>query len=216
MDLIGQRYGRLRVIGQASSVGYAKRWKCICDCGKTVAVFQGNMRRGLTQSCGCLQRERASTNNGASLNPAYKCWSLMLQRCQNPKAKGYSGYGGRGITVCRRWQNFWAFLEDMGPRPTLRHSIERIDNNGNYSPKNCKWATPREQGENKRTSVPVLQYDNQGNLVARFKTISQAVRAIGSPSSGAWSAIKKASGDPRLTAYGYRWRRPSTNDHKRV
>lgn len=86
-------------------------------------------------------------------HPDYKLWHGMVRRCSSPKHKNYVNYGARGIKVCDRWQDFWAFLSDMGPRPSPLHSVDRIDCNGNYEPSNCRWATPKEQSRNRRNGV---------------------------------------------------------------
>jgi len=161
----GDRYGRLTVIRETeqrrSPCGHAERQVlCECDCGNEIVVLLNSLRFGRTKSCGCLAndltaaRNRRNATHGMSNSPTYLCWYSMRQRCNNMHHQAYSEYGGRGITVCERWQNcFENFLEDMGKRPSPRHSIDRVDNDGNYEPGNCRWATVTEQGRNKRNNV---------------------------------------------------------------
>lgn len=153
----GQRFGKLvaiRKLDERTSDGIVQ-WECLCDCGRTTHVRKyGLLRegRGVTRSCGCLHKTSV-TSHGCSMTSEYNTWASMKKRCLNPNHKSYLDYGGRGITICDEWQQgFEAFIRDMGPKPSPRHQLERKDNDGNYCPENCIWATPKDQGNNKRTS----------------------------------------------------------------
>lgn len=140
----GERYGRLVVIGDAGSTALGqRRYKVRCDCGKETTVVGASLRRGATQSCGCLHRERFRHEaHGRSGTPEYRTWQAIIQRCTNPKDRAYQYYGARGVKICERWRNsFAAFLADMGPKPGRSYSIDRIDEDGNYEPGNCRWVT---------------------------------------------------------------------------
>ena len=173
VDFINQRFGRLVVIEKTDKrSGTNVIWKCKCDCGNEVFVSSSNLRSGHTQSCGCLQKERVSkakTTHGMRFTSEYYSWNNMKARCYNPNYKHYKDYGGRGITICDRWRDsFENFLEDMGSKPSNKHSIDRIDVNGNYDPENCKWSTSQEQARNKRNQrdVKLLDPEGQEYLVA--------------------------------------------------
>lgn len=122
---------------------------CRCDCGAEKTVAGNTLRLGDARSCGCLIVD-TQTKHGMYGTPTYGSWSRMIARCTNPKSNRYKYYGGRDIKVCERWMLFVNFYADMGMRPSTKHSIDRIDNDGDYEPRNCRWATAKEQSANKR------------------------------------------------------------------
>jgi hypothetical protein len=160
-DITGQQFGRLLVLwpaGFRNRTGKNLAWSCSCSCGKTSVAIGASLRTGHTQSCGCLRHEilrERSTIHGhgrqGQHSSTYVAWHNMRRRCSDPKNKDYRHYGGRGISVCPRWRDsFAAFLEDMGEKPAPDLSLDRINNDGNYEPSNCRWATQSEQLLNQR------------------------------------------------------------------
>lgn len=150
--LEGERFGKLTVMSRAenNSTGQSY-WNCICDCGNQKQIRGGHLTSGNIVSCGCHAREK-STKHGMSKSPEYKAYYNMIKRCYYENDNRYSDYGGRGIKVCPRWlSSFENFVTDMGAKPSKKHSIDRIDVDGDYSPDNCRWATVEEQERNKRT-----------------------------------------------------------------
>jgi hypothetical protein len=156
--MLGLTFGRLTVVERAENYRRLAQWLCECECGGSAVVRGSSLRSGQTRSCGCLALEHTRSiqrepthghTRGGLKHPLYAAWAAMRQRCQNPAHHGYANYGGRGITVCERWRDFGAFLADMGERPEGL-TLDRIDNDGNYEPGNCRWATALEQRHNQR------------------------------------------------------------------
>lgn len=152
----GDIFARLTAIKQVERAKSGnQQWLFQCECGKRVVARTIDVTRGFKRSCGCLaseltaERNRRMARHGMFGTPEYNIWALMLQRCLNSKAIAYKRYGARGITVCERWLTFENFYADMGARPSPKHSIDRINNDGNYELANCRWATRSQQNKNK-------------------------------------------------------------------
>jgi len=143
IDISGQKFGRLTVIAPAECTNSKIFWLCHCDCGNYVNVKSRSLRKGLTSSCGCINRQRFR-QHGYARTRIHNIWKAMRKRCRDPE----SYVGKRNIKVCERWESFENFYADMGEPPTRSHSIDRINNDGDYTPENCHWATPLEQSNN--------------------------------------------------------------------
>lgn len=145
----GQRYGRLVAIEFVDRDQYGhQRWKFLCDCGREKVILASRVCAGRTKACGCLMGTQ--TKHGRWNTTEYRIWLGMGTRCNNPKDHMYVYYGARGIAICERWQKFENFYADVGSRPSPSHSIDRIDNDGNYEPGNVRWATKSQQALNRR------------------------------------------------------------------
>lgn len=168
VDITGKTFGRLTVVRRSGTDKWRKSiWFCVCVCGGTKEVVRTNLLNGGTSSCGCLNRERTSqthTTHGHSYKtsrgctPEYNSWRAAKERCFNTKFKNYHNYGGRGITMCVLWRSdFTAFLKYMGARPEGMTLDRFPDNNGNYEPGNCRWATWKQQRNNQRKATACIQ-----------------------------------------------------------
>lgn len=159
VELSDTRFGRLVVVSRAENKSGHPAWNCLCDCGQEKVCLGINLKRGKSKSCGCLRSEITSArslkhgNRKGKNNTSreYETWCSMIGRCETESNTSFHNYGARGISVCNRWRDsFELFLEDMGERPTSKHSLDRIDVNGNYEPSNCRWVTKEVQMRNRR------------------------------------------------------------------
>lgn len=167
-DRLGERYGRLLVTERApnkSATDTNARWKCVCDCGRETVQYGQDLKRGKVISCGCWNDEKRF-KHGMANTLVYGVWQQIHQRCGNPKAAGYENYGGRGIKVCERWKSFENFVADMGVRSD-GYSIDRINNDGDYEPSNCRWATTSQQLNNRRLNR-VLELNGERKTIAEW------------------------------------------------
>ena len=152
IDLRGQRFERLVVLGPLPKLNKFARWACQCDCGQLCATISVNLRSGVTRSCGCFRRDlqlKHGHNRRGARSRAYNSWTAMRTRCQDEGSHKWENYGARGISVCFEWESFEKFLADMGC-PPRGMTLDRIDVNGNYEPSNCRWATAGQQARNKQ------------------------------------------------------------------
>lgn len=172
IDLTGSRFGRLVVIGRYGRRGRSVAWLCKCDCGAEIVTRGDSLRKGATQSCGCIHKEQLQHRNythGLTHTRLHNIWGCMVQRCYNNKTPCYNLYGGRGITICDEWRNefksFYDWSISNGYADNL--TIDRIDVNGNYSPDNCRWVTMKEQSNNRSTNR-FLEYNGERHTISEW------------------------------------------------
>lgn len=170
--IIGERYGRLTV--QSVTVSREAVALCVCECGRSKSVRVRSLQSGQTKSCGCLFKEaikivgQSRRTHGRKKTAEYRIWAGLKSRCYDQQCAQYPRYGGRGIIVCERWvKSFEAFLADMGERPSPAHSIDRRDNDGPYSPENCRWATATQQSRN-RSGNRIIEWRGSHRTIAEW------------------------------------------------
>lgn len=204
--LVGKKVERLTVISIFRKPAGPKtkhlHANCICDCGNKSSPNIAAIVNGRTKSCGCFARDwnhQKHLARGQNVGkgkyaeyPEVRIWRGMLKRCNNKKDRSYSRYGGRGIRVCERWHDFFKFIEDMGRRPSQDLSLDRIDNNGNYEPNNCRWATATQQSQNRRGTVKLTVNGVE-------KTVKEWSRELGIKYTGIMA--RRRRGDDKAAAY---------------
>ncbi len=197
---IGKRFGRLLVLERN---GTAKSGEiiflCRCDCGNETRSWGTTLRDGTTKSCGCLNREKITkslTKHGncsrKRATPEYNSWSAMMARCRNPKCPEFHYYGGRGITVCERWNDFRNFLSDMGQRPE-KTTLDRIKVNLNYDPSNCRWATSETQSNNCRSNILLECFGKTQSVAQWAREVGLKRQALLSRLGRKWSVERALS-----------------------
>lgn len=188
----GMVFGKLTLISLFSppSFGVHAKWKCKCECGQETVVGFGNLKSGHTESCGCLLKSKIKTMNkthGFCGTSTYRSWQGMKRRCNENQllnSGNPSKYLEKGIKFCERWEKFENFLEDMGERPGREYSLDRIDNNGDYCPENCKWSTFKEQAVNKDNNVRWF-------FNGQEKTVTEWAEELGVPNSLLYARVDK-------------------------
>lgn len=216
LDLTGLRYGRLVVKSFSHTNKNGKPcWNCICDCGNKCIVMTPQLRKGGTKSCGCLRKEMAAKNgkemwttHNMTRTPEHYSYHAMIARCYRKTHKSYDRYGARGIKVCERWHHsFENFYEDMGPRPTKRHSLGRIDNDKGYCPENCRWETPKQQMNNISTNYMI-------NINGFERTLTQWCDHFKIDYYQVYQRITKYGWDPikaLTTPFGFKYKKTTIN-----
>ena len=167
-QLDGQRVGLLTVISISPDEGVKRRWVCRCDCGTTKTVQENHLVAGAIKSCGCLRHRRpANWSHGRHGSPEWRTWINMRDRCYRKGNKAFRYYGKRGIRVCERWKQFANFFADMGEKPSPKHTLERIDVNGDYCPENCIWTDWKSQERN-RTNNRLIEYNGETRCLSEW------------------------------------------------
>lgn len=205
LNICGERYGRLVAIKRVSSRKQSTFWLFKCDCGAQKEISLTSVRRGHSKSCGCLNIDslQGRAVHGMRKLSSYTVWQSMKERCYNKNYKSYMHYGGRGISVCDRWRNsFVNFFEDMGDRPNDK-SLDRIDNDGNYEPSNCRWTSKKVQRQNQR-GIKLYPFENE------LLTIAEIARRSGVTYENLFYRISQRKCDPEYAVKLLRegkWRR---------
>lgn len=196
---LGRRYGRWTVVGESERALKDAWVPCRCECGTERRVMRQSLTRGLSTSCRCKTKEVArtrQTRHGMSGSSIHNIWMSMIGRCNTPSHSSYERYGARGIRVCDRWANsFETFLSDIGPRPSLRHSLDRRDVNGHYEPGNVVWATSQQQNRNRRDNLRVT-YDGREICAAELAEI------VGREASLVCEWLRKGISPSAIAAHG--------------
>lgn len=175
IDLTGEKFGKWEVLKRNGSLNGKPSWLCRCECGTIRVVSGSNLRMGSSRNCGCVRSEKIeerNTTHGRSETRLYKIWCGVKERTTNPKNPAYKWYGGRGVSMCTEWQDFstfqkWADCNGYGPQL----SLDRINNNGNYEPNNCRWATPIQQSNNTRKNN-LLTYNGETHTVSEWARLT--------------------------------------------
>ena len=169
MIKVGERYGMLKVLKSSARTNSGRlQFECLCDCGNTTIAESSNIERGRTSSCGCYRTQSRYRHNMVN-SSEYQSWCALRVRCYNKKSDHYKDYGGRGIKVCDSWlESFNNFFDDMGYKPNRRYSIDRINNDGDYTPSNCRWAKKKIQARNKRNNH-ILSYNGESHPITEWE-----------------------------------------------
>lgn len=218
VNMTGMSFGRLTVIERAENdkLGNAK-WLCKCDCGKTTVVLGRSLREGKTRSCGCMLSEASKermtkllTKHGMSASKLYRVYMSMIERCEKPSCSEFHRYGGRGIMVCDEWKNnrnsFFKWALSNGYKEGLQ--IDRINNDGNYEPSNCRWVLPIDNARNTSKCIKVIAINCETGEEMLFRSINEAVEQTGI----CYSTIKRFLAGKPTRKYKYKFKRGKANE----
>lgn len=196
IDMRHEVFGRLTVLGRSTSKRKGGYWDCLCKCGARTQVRRDSLLDGSIRSCGCLSKERSTTHGhaGGGGSKTYHIWASMLARCRTTTHAAYANYGARGIKVCDEWLDYSRFLADMGEKPRGK-SLDRINNNLGYSAENCRWATPKEQNNNRRNNVTITIGGIEKTLTEWSNQMGINQRTVSSRLARGWS-IERALTTP--------------------
>lgn len=209
IDITNQKFGKLTAIKRIQNPlkPTQKIWLCKCDCGKSKLVITTSLRSGYTKSCGCLikrvepKQPKRIKRFILPIERTKTAWRSMLHRCQNPKAQMWRYYGGRGITVCKRWLKFENFYKDMGEPPTSEHSLDRIDNSKNYCKSNCRWATIKEQQNNTSNNHTIYVFGKRITIAQASELYKLRYNTIRFRLKRGWDAEKAVSTPSLIPRY---------------
>ena len=200
ISAVGNRHGLWTIIGDKVMVGRLQQYHCRCDCGTVRFVIPADLCTGRSTNCGCVRRKKVGARNfkhGLTHTREYIAWAGMLARCSNPKHVCYHNYGGRGITVCKRWrESFTTFITDMGMPPSPKHQVDRIDNNGNYEPGNCRWVTNAQNAQNTRKNVFIECNGERLCLSEWARRIGISIESLRGRLSSGWSEQEAVTTPP--------------------
>lgn len=216
-DITGKRFGKLLVIKLSGSRDGRRQWECLCDCGHKCEVFRRNIVSGVTKSCGCLKFStgayRTSDSKGIP-TPEYRAWLSMRKRCSAKNTRSPHRYTGRGIKVCSRWANsFQNFFDDMGKRPSSKHSLDRINNNKNYEPSNCRWATQMQQCNNKENNIVLLHKGKTRSLIEHCAELGMKPITVRNRLARGWSVQEALETPVNDWFVSYNGKRGSIRSH---
>lgn len=198
-DLSGQRFGKLVAVRDIGKTSRGRVWMCVCDCGQETEAVAGSLKSGHKKSCGCLHAESAKIAGGKQQTHGhttkerkqgaaeYHAWSSMKSRCTNPNTHSYKRYGARGIKVCDRWLDFANFYADMGPKPSSKHSLERLNTDGNYEPSNCVWADAFQQASTRTNVRSITAFGKTMTAAAWERETSISASVIRNRLDSGWS-----------------------------
>lgn len=194
IDLSGSKFGKWTV----KNIRNGNLWLCECDCGTQKMVTGSSLKLGTSTSCGCSGKDWCRTH-GMEGTREYNTWGQMIQRCQNPKAQQYKNYGGRGIKVCERWRDFPNFFADMGYKPEGL-SLDRINNDGDYEPSNCRWANFKEQMNNRRRTI-MIEYQGKKIPISELSELTGIKRKVINSRIKSGYSIEQITSKDRLSRW---------------